>query len=304
MAKLAEGTITVWIASWQTWLRAEKQYAKNTCDAYLQDFSAFCVHLAALDGDIDFPTRQIFRAYLADMQAADRTRTTIARHVASIRSFYRFADRQGWTDISDFSWMKAPKLPRSLPKTITENQATAMLAALTKRQKPSWQITRDRAVLLLLYGCGLRISEALSLKASDRPLNDWLRITGKGGKIREIPVLPIVAASVEQAAASCPFQPQGEALLFRSNRGGPLGPRAVQRLVEDLRIHAGLPSHTTPHALRHAFATHLLTAGGDLRAIQELLGHASLSTTQRYTYLDAGQLLDVHRQTHPHGDRN
>lgn len=293
-----------WIESWQNWLKTERQYAQNTCDAYLSDFQAYTDFIDRSGDKIDFPTRQRFRAYLAELQTDDKSRATMARHVASIRSFYRHADRQGWLKLEDFSWMKAPKLPRSLPKTITENQAAAILSALDSLEKPAWQIARDRAVLLLLYGCGLRISEALSLKAHDRPLGDWLRITGKGSKTREVPVLPLISAAVEQAAELCPFQPQGDTALFRSSRGAALGPRAVQRLVEDLRLRAGLPSHTTPHALRHAFATHLLTAGGDLRAIQELLGHESLSTTQRYTYLDAGRLLDVHKQTHPRGDRN
>ena len=301
MPNTAEPSLIIWIADWQRWLNAEKQYAQNTCDAYLADFQAYCAFMEISSTPIAKPTRQRFRAYLAEQQMADKSRATIARHVASIRSFYRFADRQGWFQLEDFSWMKAPKLPRSLPKTISENQAAAMLSALNQLEKPAWQIARDRAVLLLLYGCGLRISEALSLTAADQPLGDWLRMKGKGGKIREVPVLPLVAAAIEQAAEICPFQPQGSAALFRSSRGGALGPRAVQRVVEDLRLRAGLPSHTTPHALRHAFATHLLTAGGDLRAIQELLGHASLSTTQRYTYLDAGRLLDVHKQTHPRG---
>lgn len=295
-------SLSIWLDSWRNWLVAEKQYAPNTCEAYLADFQAYTDFLSESGEAVDSPTRQRFRAYLAKLQADDKSRATIARHVASIRSFYRCADRQGWMVIDDFSWMKAPKQPRSLPKTISENQAAAMLSALGQLEKPSWQIARDRAVLLLLYGCGLRISEALSIQANDRPLKDWIRITGKGGKVREVPVLPLVTAAVEQAAELCPFQPQGDVPLFRSSRGGAYGARAVQRLVEELRLRAGLPTHTTPHALRHAFATHLLSAGGDLRAIQELLGHASLSTTQRYTYLDAGQLLDIHKQTHPRGN--
>ena len=293
--------IAHWISAWLAWLRTEKHYAEATYSAYSRDLEAFSAHLASNGEDLDQPSRQAFRAYLAKMQAEGAARTTIARHVASLRSFYRYVDRQGWLVIDDFSWMKAPKQPRSLPKSLSEKQAAAMLAALADRAVPDWQKARDRAVLLLLYGCGLRISEALSLRACDRPLSEWIRITGKGQKIREVPVLPAVAAAVEEAAHLCPFQPQGEEPLFRSSRGGPYGPRAVQRLAEDLRHRAGLPAHTTPHALRHAFATHLLSAGGDLRAIQELLGHASLSTTQRYTSLDTGQLLDIHKQTHPRG---
>ena len=162
---------------------------------------------------------------------------------------------------------------------------------------------RDFAVLVLLYGAGLRISEALGLRREDAPLGDWLTITGKGNKTREVPVLAAATQAVNNYLAACPFDGGPSGPLFVSSRGGALGPRAVQRLVEDLRASLDLPVHVTPHALRHAFATHLLGNGGDLRAIQELLGHASLSTTQRYTQVDESHLVQVHRDTHPRARR-
>jgi integrase/recombinase XerC len=173
------------------------------------------------------------------------------------------------------------------------------LNVINTSNQHDWRKERDKAVLMLLYGSGLRISEALSLTAADIPLSNWLRIKGKGSKYRDVPILPAVADAVNTAAGSCQFQPEGQELLWRSSRGGPLNARAVQRLIETIRIKLGLPEHVTPHTLRHAYATHLLAGGGDLRAIQQLLGHASLSTTQRYTHVNSKQLLDVHRQTHP-----
>ena len=195
--------------------------------------------------------------------------------------------------------MKAPKLARALPKSVSVTDMDLVLKAVKPSDEASWQQKRDYALLMLLYGCGLRISEALSLRADHLPLTDWLQITGKGGKMRDIPILEAVREAVQKAADSCPFQPHGEEAFFRSARNAPLNARAVQRLVEKLRLQLGLPAHTTPHALRHAFATHLLAGGGDLRAIQQLLGHASLSTTQRYTDVDEQGLIDIHKQIHP-----
>ena len=191
------------------------------------------------------------------------------------------------------------KQPQQLPKSVEHVDMEKLLTAVLQRNVPDWQKNRDLALLMLLYGLGLRISEALSLRASDVPLSDWITITGKGGKERDIPVLGNVAAAVAHAAHTCPFQPCGDELLFRSSRGGALNARAVQRLIETLRIELGLPSHVTPHALRHAFATELLGNGGDLRAIQQLLGHQSLSTTQRYTHIDAARLRRLHQEIHP-----
>ena len=233
------------------------------------------------------------------MAGRSLARTTVARRVSALRSFYRFCGRTGRIDINDLSWLRAPRPPKSVPKPVSEEDARALLAAIFRRRGEDWAKQRDFALLMMLYGSGLRISEALDLTRRDVPLGDWLRITGKGGKIREVPVLPAIAEAVAAYIGTCPFDGGPDAPLFVSARGNAFGARAAQRLVESLRLELSLPAHVTPHALRHAFATHLLGNGADLRAIQELLGHASLSTTQRYTNVDEAHLLRLHRETHP-----
>jgi integrase/recombinase XerC len=186
------------------------------------------------------------------------------------------------------------------PRPVSEDQAAGLVAeAGDEGERPAWVAQRDQAVLLLLWGCGLRISEALSLKTRDAPLPDALRITGKGGKTRLSPVLPAVREAVDAYLAATPWVGGPDEPLFRAIRGGPLKPRQVQALMQRLRGRLGLPERATPHALRHSFATHLLGAGADLRSIQELLGHASLSTTQRYTAVDAAGLLSAYASAHP-----
>ena len=290
-------------SAWLAWLTTEKRYGDNTLDAYardLDDFSAFAVTIPAAPSMI---TRQIFRGWLAQMAARQLALTTIARRVSSLRSFYRFCGRRQLIDVPDLSWLRAPKPNQPVPKSLSADVAKSLLAAIFQRRSADWVKQRDFAVLILLYGAGLRISEALGLRRGDAPLRDWLTITGKGNKTREVPVLAAVATAVDDYLAACPFDSGLSGPLFVSSRGGALGPRAVQRLVENLRASLDLPVHVTPHALRHAFATHLLGNGGDLRAIQELLGHASLSTTQRYTQVDESHLIQVHRDTHPRARR-
>ncbi len=288
--------------AWLDWLRIEKRYGDNTLSAYgsdLDDFSAFIRNSGTATVTNYAVSRLEFRAWLADMAARGLARTTIARRVSSLRSFYRFCGQTGLANIDDINWLKAPRPPLAVPKSVSHDDALAMLSTIFTRRGPDWSKKRDFSLLMLLYGVGLRISEALSLKQGDAPLPNWLRITGKGGKIREVPVLPAVTKAIEDYLAVCPFDVGNDGALFVTNRGNPYGPRAAQRLVEGLRHELGLPTHVTPHALRHAFATHLLGNGGDLRAIQELLGHASLSTTQRYTSIDEAHLKRVHIQTHP-----
>ena len=284
---------------WLDWLVSERHYADHTLDAYQRDLEHFFASQAEQGHALLPPARDGFRGWLAGMQAAGMAKSTAARRVSSVRSFYRWIARHEKADLPDLSWMKAPRRGQPLPRAISHDQAAALLRAVRDRPLPDWQIARDQALMLLMYGAGLRLSEVLGLTAQDLPLSDWLRITGKGNKMREVPILPAVADAVANARALCPFQPQGCNSLFCSSRGQPLGPRAVQRLLEALRMAAGLPADTTPHSLRHAFATQLLAGGGDLRAIQQLLGHASLSTTQRYTKVDREQLRNAHRQAHP-----
>ena len=290
-------------SAWLAWLATEKRYGDNTLDAYardLDDFSAFAATTPAAPSMID---RQIFRGWLANMAARQLALTTIARRVSSLRSFYRFCGHRQLLDVPDLSWLRSPKPNRPVPKSLSADDAKSLLSAIFDRRGADWVKQRDFAVLILLYGAGLRISEALGLRRGDAPLGDWLTIIGKGNKTREVPVLAAAAEAVDDYLAACPFDDGPSAPLFVSSRGGALGPRAVQRLVEDLRASLDLPAHVTPHALRHAFATHLLGNGGDLRAIQELLGHASLSTTQRYTQVDESHLIQIHRDTHPRARR-
>ena len=290
--------IAPWLADWLSWLSAEKRFSDHTCDAYGRDLSFYLSFLAEHGAPVYPPSRLLFRQWLATQQSV-HSHATIARRISAIRSFYRFYHRRSPEHLPDISWMKAPKRPHTIPKAPTKQEMGNLLDAVFKRPVADWQNKRDFAVLMLMYGCGLRISEVLSITVSQTPLIDWLRITGKGDKARDLPVLPAVARAVNAARDSCPFQPEQDEILFRSSRGGALNARAVQRMIEQLRLSLGFDETTTPHALRHAFATHLLGNGGDLRAIQELLGHASLSTTQRYTSVDVEHLRELHRQIHP-----
>lgn len=290
--------IAPWLADWLSWLSAEKRFSDHTCDAYGRDLSFYLSFLAEHGAPVYPPSRLLFRQWLATQQSV-HSHATIARRISAIRSFYRFYHRRSPEHLPDISWMKAPKRPHTIPKAPTKQEMGNLLDAVFKRPVADWQNKRDFAVLMLMYGCGLRISEVLSITVSQTPLIDWLRITGKGDKARDVPILPAVARAIDAARNSCPFQPEQDEILFRSSRGRALNARAVQRMIEQLRLSLGLDETTTPHALRHAFATHLLGNGGDLRAIQELLGHASLSTTQRYTSVDIEHLRELHRQIHP-----
>ena len=290
----SSGNRTAWLA----WLESERRYGANTLAAYESDLDDYLGYAGGDAGSAP-PDRRRFRGWLADMAGRGLARTTVARRVSALRSFYRFCGRTGRIDINDLSWLRAPRPPKSVPKPVSEEDARALLAAIFRRRGDDWAKQRDFALLMMLYGSGLRISEALDLTRRDVPLGDWLRITGKGGKIREVPVLPAIAEAVAAYIGTCPFDGGPDAPLFVSARGNAFGARAAQRMVESLRLELSLPAHVTPHALRHAFATHLLGNGADLRAIQELLGHASLSTTQRYTNVDEAHLLRLHRETHP-----
>jgi integrase/recombinase XerC len=217
-----------------------------------------------------------------------------------LRGFFRFLDRNGFAHNAALATVRTPKLPVSVPKPLTAGEAEETLAAVEEFAAQPWVAARDVAILTLLYGGGLRLAEALGLARRAAPLKPgMLSITGKGNKQRLIPILPIVAEAITAYLAVCPHALALEGPLFVGVRGGPLNPRLVQRRMAELRRHLGLPETATPHALRHSFATHLLAGGGDLRTIQELLGHASLSTTQRYTAIDTARLLEVYDKAHP-----
>lgn len=295
--------MTTPLTAWFHWLRDEKRYPENTLAAYQRDIEQWCDHLDQLNCGLDQVTRHEFRDWLGKMAGAGLSRATIARRVSAIRSFYRYGQRQGQFPNVEMTYMKPPKQNATIPKALAERDAADLLNAVHSLSGDPWVKARDVALLSLLYGCGLRVSEALGLKRGEAVMGPWLRITGKGGKTRDVPVVDAVRFALETYLAQCPFDPGSEGPLFVSSRGKALNARAVQRLVEKLRHQLGLDAHTTPHALRHSFATHLLAGGGDLRAIQALLGHASLSTTQRYTKVDAAQLEDVHKATHPRTGR-
>lgn len=215
-----------------------------------------------------------------------------------VRGFVRFLDRRGFGHAPAVAAVRAPKLPRSIPKALTAEGAAAILEDVGEDALP-WIAARDTALLSLLYGCGLRIGEALGLPRRAAPLGEALSVVGKGRKERRVPVLPAVREAMAAYLALCPWRVAPDGALFLGARGGPLQPAVAQRRMRDARRRLGLPESATPHALRHSFATHLLAAGGDLRAIQELLGHASLSTTQRYTAVDTAQLVETYNRAHP-----
>ncbi|MFN3294342.1 MAG: tyrosine recombinase XerC [Gemmobacter sp.] len=251
--------------------------------------------LAALAG---LPKADL-RAFLAQEQGRGVGARSLARRVSAIKSFTRWLSDRSGADATQLLAARAPRYRRKLPRPLAPDAARAVLPEVGADAGADWIAARDTAVVTLLYGCGLRISEALGLRGADHPLRDSLRIVGKGGKERLVPVLPAAQAAVARYVALCPQEIAPDGPLFLGARGGALSPRLVQMAMERARARLGLPATATPHALRHSFATHLLNAGGDLRAIQELLGHASLSTTQGYTAVDAARLIEVYARAHP-----
>lgn len=293
------------VADWLAHLAALKDRADNTLDAYRRDVAGFLgfmvLHHGASDGTaaLHVTSLQDIRAWMTRERSRGLSARSLARALSAVKSFFRWlSDRDGFDATAVLS-ARAPKIKTRLPRPMSETAAKDLLARVELQATEPWIAARDVAVVTLLYGCGLRISEALSLNGRDAPLSDALRIRGKGGKDRVVPVLPTARAAVEEYRGLCPHDLGHDTPLFRGQRGGALGPRAIQKVTEAARMQLGLPATATPHALRHSFATHLLTAGGDLRAIQSLLGHASLSTTQGYTAVDASRLMAVYNAAHP-----
>ena len=284
------------VEAWLAYLEVERQLSANTSEAYARDLSQF---LSFLAGHLNrMPTlpqvnalaARDVRAFLASRRAQGVGSRSLSRTLSALRMFFRFLERRGLGKNDAVRAVALPKLPHSVPKPLTAVKARALVesADIAAPDAPEWITARDTAVLALLYGSGLRISEALSLARRDAPIRgrDMLRVTGKGDKTRVVPVLPIVREAVERYIELCPMELGSDDPLFVGVRGGPLSPRIIQLVIARARGALGLPDTATPHALRHSFATHLLGAGADLRAIQELLGHASLSTTQGYTEVD------------------
>ena len=291
---------------WIDWLKNERRYARNTLDAYHRNVCAFLAFLRTHEA-ADLSLTGLGRLQATDLRAylARRRRAksafgdrTSARALASIRSFFSFLDQRHGISNASIGFVHGPRIKPGLPRPVSATAAFDLMDLAGEVDLP-WIGARNTAVLTLLYGCGLRISEALGLDGAMRDLPQALRITGKGGKVRIVPTLPVARDAVAAYASLCPFPLTPGQPLFRGLRGGALSPRLIQGQMAQMRRQLALPETATPHALRHAFATHLLQAGGDLRAIQELLGHASLSTTQRYTALETRHMAESFQKAHP-----
>ena len=290
---------------WQSWLAHERRASPHTVEAYGRDLAAFVAFLAEhLGGPPDLEALESLRpadlrAWLARRTRDGLARSSTARALSVVRGFFRYCERNGLARAAAVGAVRTPRLPRAIPKPLSVEDAGEVIDKVGVLSEMPWLAARDAAILTLLYGCGLRIGEALGLKRRDAPKGETLRVVGKGRKERLVPVLPVVRAAIADYLAACPYDPGADGPLFLGARGKALDPAIVQRQMRKLRVWLGLPETATPHALRHSFATHLLAAGGDLRAIQELLGHASLSTTQRYTEVETDQLIAVYERAHP-----
>jgi integrase/recombinase XerC len=293
------------LARWLDHLRALDGLAANTSTAYAHDVTGFLAFLARHHGEseglhaVANVAQTDLRSWMAFERARGQSPRSLARSLSAVKNFVAWlADREG-VDATTVLSARGPKFRRKLPRPLTIDGAQDMIATVGDQAREDWIAARDIAVLTLLYGCGLRISEALGLTGASHPLPEVLRITGKGGKTRLVPTLPVTRDAVATYARLCPYDLTKPDPLFRGTRGGALNPRLIARVMEKARMQLGLPATATPHAMRHSFATHLLSAGGDLRSIQELLGHASLSTTQAYTSVDAARLMEVYDKAHP-----
>ncbi|MBP2465519.1 tyrosine recombinase XerC [Sinorhizobium meliloti WSM1022] len=291
-----------WLAS----LAEERRLSEKTVDAYERDTRQF---LTFLTGHLAGPPRLSdicalrpadLRGFLAQRRKGGAGARTLGRGLAGLRSFLRYLERNGLANAAGAGAVRSPKQPKSLPKALTDREALKVVTADAQLAEEPWIAARNAAVLTLLYGCGLRIAEALDLTPADfsGPVTS-LRVTGKGGKTRIVPMIAAAAEAVETYRKLCPYHIEPEEPIFRGARGAKLQPAIIQREMQKLRAALGLPDSATPHALRHSFATHLLAGGGDLRTIQELLGHASLSTTQVYTGVDSARLLEIYDRAHP-----
>lgn len=297
--------------NWLENLLHTRRLSSLTIDAYERDTRQFLHFLAQYNGDAvsfaDISALKVsdLRSFLAARRRDDISARSLGRGLAGIRSFFDYLGRQDLAHVPAAKVIRSPKPDKRLPKPLAPQSARDVVSFTAQDSDEPWVCARNAAVLTLLYGCGLRISEALSLQAKEleNAMQTSLYITGKGGKTRLVPILPAVFTAVDHYRKLCPFALEREKPLFRGVRGGALQPAIIQRAVQHMRGSLGLPDSATPHALRHSFATHLLSAGGDLRSIQELLGHASLSTTQVYTQVDTERLLAVYQNAHPRADR-
>jgi tyrosine recombinase xerC subunit len=299
----ASAEVVSFIHRWQNWLKDERRYSLHTLDAYSRDLSVFFDFLkdylkrAAERQDLASLDVHGFRAFLSARAARHIDKNSLAREISTLRNFFKWLNRSKILKNEDISVIVNPRRPKILPKALDVTQTLNILKKSEKNQ--DWQGLRDTAIFTILYGCGLRISEALALNVGDITHNDFLRVKGKGNKERIVPLLPLVKENISAYLAACPYKLTNGEPLFLGARGDRISPRIIQRNLEKLRRELGLPDTVTPHALRHSFATHLLAEGTDLRSIQELLGHASLSTTQRYTDVQIETLQKEYLKAHP-----
>lgn len=293
------------LSDWLAQLAALRGLSANTLEAYRHDVARYLRFLSEHQGGaagiaaVVETSQADLRAWMAEQRGRGLSARSLARALSAVKCFTAWAADRTGQDATTVLSARGPKFRRKLPRPLAEDSAADMLSEIGADAREDWIAARDTAIATLLYGLGLRISEALSLTGAHYPLPPSLRITGKGGKTRLVPVIPAAAEAVGAYVALCPFDLTPGEALFRGARGGPVNPRLIQGAMERARLRLGLPATATPHALRHSFATHLLSAGGDLRAIQELLGHASLSTTQGYTAVDAARLMEVYEKAHP-----
>ena len=291
---------------WLENLAVERRLSEKTSEAYERDLRQFFIFMTGYLAeppkveDLKELKPRDFRAFLASRRRDGAGARSLGRSLAGVRSFLRFLEKKGLVNATGARAVRTPKQPKSLPKPLSASDAIRVTNQDMQMVDEPWIAARNTAVMTLLYGCGLRISEALGLNAGDiGTYSEVLRISGKGGKMRLVPILPVATQAISHYKKLCPYNLDKDQLLFRGARGGKLHATIIQRDMKKLRSALGLPDSATPHALRHSFATHLLAGGGDLRTIQELLGHASLSTTQIYTAVDTKRLLDIYQSAHP-----
>lgn len=292
-------------ALWVNYLTHEKRFSRHTLRAYTSDLQYFCDFLTKHLGkppsmqDLSETSLRDFRAWLTKKTVDGASASTRSRSLSSVRNFVTWLDKNGHLHNAAIGNIRTPKLPRRLPRALPPKQAKEVIDHADELPDAPWVGLRDRALFMLLYGCGLRIDEALQLNFGNRPQQGEVRVMGKGSKERMVPVIPIVEKLLGEYLAACPYPMEKETPLFLGSRGGRLNQGVAQRELRNLRKAFGLPESVTPHALRHSFATHILVNGGDLRTIQELLGHASVSTTQRYLDFDNAQLMQIYMNAHP-----
>ncbi|MDD5587383.1 MAG: tyrosine recombinase XerC [Alphaproteobacteria bacterium] len=293
------------MAEWEKWLKDERRASRHTLASYQFDLVNLLKFISGYRGgkvslsSLGGLSLTDFRAWLAYNASEGREASSRAREVAGVRNFFRWLDRTGRLHNAAIDLLKSPKTARRLPRPVSEVSAGEIVALAKNEPEEGWIGLRDEALFTLLYGAGLRISEALGLRYDDLVQKDRVTVTGKGDKQRNVPLLPVVQESIGKYLKACPYPVKGKDYIFLGARGEVLNPGVAQRQLRRLRRDLNLPDNVTPHALRHSFATHLLASGADLRSLQELLGHSSLSTTQLYTQVDAGHLAEVYRAAHP-----